>query len=59
LHLLIKSIASKVFYCLAFLGVKQMNKEKQQKEQADEFAGWGSIIQPFPWAKDLPEVTGR
>lgn len=35
-----------------------MNKEKQQKEQADEFAGWGSI-QPFPWAKDLPEVTGR
>jgi len=40
-YLLIKSIASKVSYCLAFLGAKQMDKEQKQTKQ-DEFAGWGS-----------------
>jgi len=35
-----------------------MNKENQEQKKEEEFAGWGSI-QPFPWAKDLPEVTGR
>jgi hypothetical protein len=36
-----------------------MDKEKQEQKKEEEFAGWGSIVQPFPWAKDLPEVTGR